>query len=88
MPRNAQGFLKHDALVQGIAEQYAVMQDTALHQVSLFWSSRRGCYVVRHSVQDATSAIDEATEWEYARDLLRRARATFRQEVRALGGRA
>ncbi len=88
MPRNSRGFLKPDALAQGIRDQYAVMKDLARHEVSLFYSSRRDCYVVRYAVLDPSREIDEATEWEYAPDLLRQARMKFRRRVQLLGGRA
>lgn len=86
MPR-VNGWLKPEALAQGVKDQYAVMKDLARHEVNLFFDRRRGGYVVRHAVLDPSREIDEATEWEYAQDLSA-ARRQFRQEVRNLGGRA
>lgn len=87
MPRNRDGFLKPDALMAGVPDQYAVDREGIRHAIWLVHASQEGGYVVRH----ATRPIDQ-TQWststtQYGADL-GGARQKFRRIVRSLGGRA
>lgn len=79
MPRD-KGWLKPDALANGVDEQYAV--DTGEGVVSVTLSKQRfGGYVVTESRPDEQDRVEFGVH-------LHRARNEFRRRVRALGGRA
>lgn len=83
MPRE-RGWLKPDALKAGVPDQWATILGPARHVVEIVWQD--GQYVVRHSAILATA---ETCTLSYEKgDDLTAARHAFRQEVRALGGRA
>lgn len=85
MPRNKHGFLKADALMQGIPDQYAVVKGAERHEVEIRHEPSNGGYVTRHTT--ITAAVDTVLTWQFGDDLPS-AREQFRNEVRSLGGRA
>jgi len=87
MPRDDRGFLKPDALMQGIPDQYAVQKGDVLHAVSLIHDRQQGGYVIQHISVDGVSAVREIHAWQVG-DRLPLAQSLFRKEVRSLGGRA
>jgi len=87
MPRDDRGFLKPDALMQGIPDQYAVQKGDVMHTVSLIHDRMQGGYVMQHISLDLQSQVREIHAWQVG-DRLPLAQSLFRKEVRALGGRA
>jgi hypothetical protein len=87
VPRNADGWLKPDALrTAGVPEQYAVVKDGKRHEVSLVHDDRQGGYVTQHVIL-TEDGVREVHAWQVG-DKIRLARQQFRVIVLSLGGRA
>lgn len=80
MPRNSDGFLKATALINGLADVYAVVKGGVTHKVTLVHDSLRGGFVTTYAVGL------ESTEWQFGKNLSG-AREKFRELALALGGR-
>jgi len=89
MPRNRQGFLKADALRNGIPDQYATARRDGVHIVEIVHDHYLyGGFAVRHCITNADDAEDwEQTITQYGTDLPA-ARLEFKRVVKSLGGRA
>lgn len=82
MPRNKNGFLKATALINGLADQYAVIIGGVEHQVSIVHDPNRGGFVTTHKVIPPSGLI-EVREWQVAKNLPK-ARELFSGVVRSL----
>lgn len=80
MPRNTHGFLKATALINGLADVYAVVKGGVTCEVRLAHDVLRGGFVTTYSVGE------ERTEWQFGKNLPL-AREKFRELASALGGR-
>lgn len=88
MPRDAQGFLKADALMAGVPEQYAVVKDGVRHIVEIRHDAHLySGYVVFHKQTHLEAVSFKEHEYWFGEDLPACQRR-FRTIVKSLGGRA
>ena len=86
MPRDENGFLKADALRNGLRDQFAVDKDGVTHVVEIAHDIYMyGGYAVRH-IRMEGGRVDRTAD--LYQDDLRKAQAHFARIVRGLGGRA
>lgn len=83
MPRDERGFLKPDALRNGISDQYAVVKGNERHEVSIVHDVRQGGYVVQHVVLYIDTQVREVHAWQVG-DRLRMAQVRFDREVEGI----
>lgn len=88
MPRDDSGFLKADALMAGVPEQYAVVRDGVRHVVEIRHDDYLySGYVVLHKQTHIKATAYKEHEYWFGDDLPACQRR-FRSIVKALGGRA
>jgi hypothetical protein len=84
MPRNKHGFLKADALRQGIPDQVARDVGGKRHLVQIVHDPARGGFVLEHNIADLENLDDwEQHEWQCGTNLPL-ARGQFKAIVRTL----
>lgn len=86
-PRDKRGFLKHEALVNGIKDQFAIIDAAGTKHVVELELGRYG-YGVNYSWEEAGVFGTVGSDYSLFGTDLALAQQEFSKQVRALGGRA
>ena len=88
MPRDEQGFLKAEALINGIKEQFAIVDSEGTKHIVELSINRHGHYIVTHDFEERGLFGTVGSHTDLWGTNLAGAQQEFSKQVRALGGRA